>query len=388
MGIFQDALREAKALTLQGRLMEATRQIQLGLGAGAGAAKPSAGGSNSDEVEMPVEWSTGPSRAPAADVAVEDIAFREVFKPVPLVEPVTSVPPAPGADFDLKNFVFGAQHYGYHLFIPANRGTAALPLLVMLHGCKQDALDFSAGTAMNALAERDQFMVLYPQQIRHANSMGCWNWFEPAHQQHGRGEPGMIAALASHIVQTHNGDAPRVYVAGLSAGGAMAALVGKLHPEIFAGVAVHSGLPPGAARDLPTALAAMRSGPGRTAGVVPIGLPTLVIHGSADKTVASANASRMAQEEVAYWARQGVALDLQKFDSHTQSGRGATVSRWSDPRGKALVEVWSIASAPHAWAGGDASGSYTDPKGPSASEAVVWFFGLGVREKPGAVDAV
>ncbi len=381
MGIFQEALRDAKALTLQGRLMEATREIQRGLGVEVATEAPPVAGSSGDERGVAGTWKTGSFKTPGADAVVEDVAFREVLKPAtppaPVVEPAAWVPPAPGADFDLKSFVFGAQHYGYRLFIPSHRGTAALPLLVMLHGCKQDALDFSAGTAMNALAERDQFMVLYPQQIKKANSMGCWNWFEPAHQQRSMGEPGMIAALVTHIVQSHNGDGQRVYIAGLSAGGAMAALVGKLHPEVFSAVAVHSGLPPGAARDLPTALAAMRSGPGKTANVQAIGLPTLVIQGSADKTVASANANRMAQEEVAHWARQGVALSLQKFDSQAPGTRGATVSRWSDQQGKPRVEVWSIASAPHAWAGGNASGSFTDPKGPSASEAVVRFFRLG-----------
>jgi poly(hydroxyalkanoate) depolymerase family esterase len=281
-------------------------------------------------------------------------------KPAGAAEPAVPAPAA--SSFSPGTFQSGKHRYPYKVFVPS-QSRPGLPVVVMLHGCKQDAADFAAGTAMNAVAEREKFIVVYPEQLRQANSMGCWNWFEPAHQRRGEGEPAMIAALASHIAALHRADAARIYVAGLSAGGAMAALVGKLYPDVFAAVGVHSGLAPGAAKDVASAFTAMRGGPGRSAALGAIGLPTIVFQGAGDKTVSPLNANAIAQEEVAAWAREGVHLSPARSDVPSSEGRESSVVRWTDQAGKAHVEIWTIQSAPHAWAGGDACRFFHRPQG-------------------------
>lgn len=393
MRLFHDSILKARELTLGGKLMEATLAIQQGLGfAQNKAGKPSsaaesAGGEH--VMDMP-HVSAAPGKQPLhASVAdVEDVAFREFgFQEKEDVPAETADCPAPApaaSSFSPGRFQSGKHSYAYRVFVPSDP-RPGLPVVVMLHGCKQDASDFAAGTTMNAVAEREKFIVVYPEQLRQANSMGCWNWFEPAHQTRGEGEPAMIAALASHIASLHRADPARIYIAGLSAGGAMAALAGKLYPEVFAAVGVHSGLAPGAARDVPSAFTAMRAGPGRSAAVDAIGLPVIVFQGSGDKTVSPVNANVIAQEEVASWARNGLHLSPTRVDAPPHGGRESSVVRWTDPAGKAYVEIWTIQSAPHAWAGGDLAGSFTDPKGPSASEAMFRFFALhannGIRAK-------
>ena len=224
---------------------------------------------------------------------------------------------------------------------------------------------------MNALAEEHQVMVLYPEQITSANAMRCWNWFEPAHQQAARGEPGMIAALTQKIVQNHNADPQRVYIAGLSAGGAMAAVVSSLYPNIFAAVGVHSGLAAGAAQDMVSAFAAMRSGAkGRTAPV----MPTIVFHGTADKTVHPDNGDHIT--DAALTALKASGLELVKTHSARGNKGEEKTGRvvYSTADGKPYIENWRIDDGTHAWSGGDAAGSYTDPDGPSASAAMLAFF--------------
>lgn len=355
MRIPLDELLAATRLTRGGRLAEATAAIQraLGIGAQKTAAK------DDDVIDMP-------SRVVGAD---GELAHAQ--------PPVQDKPGAerdlPSA-FDEHSFAFAGNRYAYRLFVPTGAAAnAPLPLVVMLHGCKQDAADFAAGTQMNALGEQHKFLVLYPEQLRKSNQMGCWNWFEPAHQQRGAGEPAMIAALTRQVVASHNADPQRVYVAGLSAGGAMAALVGQLYPDVFAAVGVHSGLAPGAAKDVPSAFTAMRKGgapSGAKAAPIP---PTIVIHGSADKTVHPANSDQLAQASLASLRAAGVTLDETSSD-HSHPGRDAVRTTYTAPDGKPMLETWRVDAAPHAWSGGDASGSFTDPKGPSASQAMLDFF--------------
>ena len=283
------------------------------------------------------------------------------------------------ASFTKHRFVFEGDTYPYRLYIPSAPASGVsdsrpMPLLVLLHGCKQDALDFSNGTAMNALAEDHQVMVLYPEQITSANAMRCWNWFEPSHQQAERGEPGMIAALTQKIIQKYDADPKRVYIAGLSAGGAMAAVVSGLHPDIFAAVGVHSGLAAGAARDMVSAFGAMRSGAkGRAAPVI----PTIVFHGSADKTVHPDNGEHITDAALAALKASGVKLVKTQSTSGKSNENGEEKTDrvvYSTADGKPYIENWRIDGGPHAWSGGDAAGSYTDPDGPSASAALLAFF--------------
>ena len=359
---FGQAMRKATRLTGIGKLMDATRLIQRALS----SAEP--------QVRRPPESAANdPQAAGVADAPPQVIILPPPARPD--TTPVTPVPQRKGG-FTKHQFAFDGKTYPYRLYIPAAPALDAsdnkpMPLVVLLHGCKQDALDFSNGTAMNALAEEHQVMVLYPEQITSANAMRCWNWFEPSHQQAERGEPGMIAALTQKIVQNHNADPQRVYIAGLSAGGAMAAVVSSLYPDIFAAVGVHSGLAAGAAQDMVSAFAAMRSGAkGRAAPVI----PTIVFHGTADKTVHPDNGDHIT--DAALTALKASGLELVK----THSARGKKGEEktgrvvYSTADGKPYIENWRIDDGAHAWSGGDAAGSYTDPDGPSASEAMLAFF--------------
>jgi poly(hydroxyalkanoate) depolymerase family esterase len=290
--------------------------------------------------------------------------------------PAAHLPEAAHAasSFEQHQFRSGSHHYRYRLFIPAGR-PGPRPVLVLLHGCKQDSADFATGTGMNPIAQQHDCIVVYPEQLRNANQMGCWNWFEPAHQRRGAGEPEMIAALARDVAARHGGDPQRIYVAGLSAGGAMAALVAHLYPEVFAAVGIHSGLAPASAHDVVSAFAAMRKGKreGAPSGSSAV-LPTIVFHGSADKTVHPVNGNRIVEEALAGLRGAGVALQRDERRDDSAAARAATCTRYLGPDGTPLLEQWEIAAGPHAWSGGDPGGSFTDPQGPSASREMLRFF--------------
>ena len=364
MGFDPAALQRATQLTREGRLMDATRAIQEALGKG-GFAFP-------EPSHAPVP----PTRAANEDIT--DVEYREL-RSVPQIE--TRAAPASAraardASFTAHVFAFGGHRWRYRLYEPRRADPAALlPVVVMLHGCKQDSEDFARGTGMNAVAERDGFLVVYPEQLRKANQMGCWNWFEAQHQRRGAGEPAMIAALVQSVVASHGGDPKRVYVAGLSAGGAMAAILGELYPDVFAAVGVHSGLPAGSASDVPSAFGAMRKGPGPHAvvGRRAVAIPTIVFHGSSDKTVAPGNGQAIVQQQLAAHAAGGTWLEREEA-APAQAQRAATREQWLDEQGQVRLESWRIAGGPHAWSGGHASGSFTDPQGPAASEAMARFF--------------
>ena len=272
----------------------------------------------------------------------------------------------------------------YRLYIPSCHAREALPLVVMLHGCKQDPEGFAAGTRMNALAEERGFLVLYPKQASRANGSNCWNWFEPKHQQRERGEPSLIAGITRDVVAAYGGDARRVYVAGLSAGGAMAAVMGTTYSDLYAAVGIHSGLAYASARDVPSAFAAMR-GPGskpirrksRTAAALPT-LPMIVFHGDSDKTVHPSNGDDLIAQASALSAggspENRFAANERIVEQGAASGREYTRTTYRDVTGKAVMEQWLIHGGAHAWSGGSAEGSYTDPAGPDASREMLRFF--------------
>lgn len=332
------------------------------------------------------------TQAPQAQPPVEPAAASAPTAPAlkqetPIELPVKLRPalPARPASFTEHAFKFADERYAYRLFRPSGadtetQSTAPLPLLVLLHGCKQDAADFAQGTAMNELAEQKKCIVLYPEQRSEANSMRCWNWFETAHQERQAGEPGMIAALTRQVIQGHDADPARVYIAGLSAGGAMAAVVAELYPELFAAVGVHSGIPTGAASNVVSAFSAMRRGARRTTlaqendGV----MPTIVFHGSADQTVHPDNGGQIADAAFAAMDASGLALEktqrTEESASSMDDSRSALRTLYSAADGKSWIEHWSVGSGPHAWSGGSATGSFTDPQGPDASLAMIEFF--------------
>lgn len=255
----------------------------------------------------------------------------------------------------------------YKLYVPptvAGAAPAPRPLLVMLHGCTQDADDFAAGTRMNQLARAAGMLVLYPVQTQHANAQKCWNWFKPQHQRRDQGEPALLAALTREVMATHAVDPARVYVAGLSAGGAMADILGRSHPDLFAAVGVHSGLPLGAASDLPSALTAMRSGP--TAAADLPACPVIVFHGDADSTVHPSNGAAVARA-----GRPQGNPDIRK--GRAPNGQAFTHTVYLGADGSSQAEHWVLHGLGHAWSGGSAQGSYTAPGGVDASAELLRF---------------
>lgn len=261
---------------------------------------------------------------------------------------------------------------GYKLFLPAGLAANA-PLLVMLHGCTQTPDDFARGTGMNAIATELGFAVAYPGQPQSANMQRCWNWFETGHQARGKGEPALIAGMTRELLTTHGLDKARVFVAGLSAGGAAAAIMASAYPELYAAVGVHSGLACGAAADMPGALKAMgsgRGGPARAGHFV----PTIVFHGDRDSTVNKANGTEVFADALA--AAGNSRFGALKARTETGTAGGLSYSRTiaSDAAGTGRAELWAIKGGHHTWFGGNARGSHTDPRGPDASREMARFF--------------
>jgi poly(hydroxyalkanoate) depolymerase family esterase len=281
-----------------------------------------------------------------------------------------------GAQYLSRSFACAAGTRGYKLYIPSHRQTGRRALLVMLHGGTQDADDFAAGTRMNALAEEHGFIVAYPSQSKAANASLCWNWFTPENQMRGRGEPSIIAGITKDIIATYDIDPARVFVAGLSAGGAMAVVMGATYPDLYAAVGVHSGLPYRSAADLPSAFAAMHGNAGplglrsRASRSVANDRPqirTIVFHGDADHIVHPSNAASI--------VRTGEDSELiERAESRNTAARAHTRMVTRDRTGKVVVEQWLIHGGGHAWSGGSPSGTYTDPQGPDASNEMLRFF--------------
>jgi len=266
--------------------------------------------------------------------------------------PVT--PATPGGRIETRHHTGPAGDRDYRLHVPAGPLTG---VVVMLHGCTQDPDDFARGTRMDAAAAAHGLIVAYPRQTGAHNAQSCWNWFRPEDQSRTGGEPEIIAGITRDILRDFDLPSRAACVAGLSAGGAMAAILSETWPDLFAAAGIHSGLPTGAARDVVSAFGAMRGrghdGEGDTPQV-----PRIVFHGTADHTVAVSNAA-------ALMPGSGVETD------HDLNGRDVTRLATDDGS-----ELWLVTGAGHAWFGGDPAGSYADPLGPDASAEMIRFFAI------------
>ena len=356
---FLDLMQQATRLTQAGDTRGATAIIQAALRQGAG--------------EGPASTSRPATPLPFLQGLVIDVDAREVpaereapngAGPLPR----TPAPAANGGEFIAGSHAAAGSERSYRLFVPPGAGARPLPMVVMLHGCTQSAEDFAAGTAMNEIAREQGFFVLYPQQSAKANPQRCWNWFKHSHQKRGRGEPALLASMVREVTARHGIDPKRVYVAGLSAGGAMAAILGEAYPELFAAVGVHSGLAAGCAADLPGALAAMKGSTGKTRSAPASRMPTIVFHGDADATVHPDNA------EAVIAACAGAGLVAQEERVAHKGRRPATRRVYRCTEGHVVAEHWVVHGASHAWSGGRAGGSYTDARGPDASAEMLRFF--------------
>lgn len=286
----------------------------------------------------------------------------------------TGTSPIPGraADgrFVEKEFRNRAGTRPYKLYVPSDYTGQPVPLVVMLHGCTQSPDDFAAGTGMNALAEKRTFLVAYPAQTPAANMQKCWNWFNPSDQRRDGGEPSLITGITRQVMADYAVDPARVFVAGLSAGGAAAAILGHAYPDLYAAIGVHSGLACGAARDMQSAFAVMQAGgEGRQPSGNQRVVPTIVFHGDRDSTVNSRNADAVVSQ-----ALQGRGAQTRLETGSMPGGHAYTKTLHLDANGRPIVEQWMVRGAGHAWSGGSAAGSYTDPKGPDASAEMLRFF--------------
>jgi poly(hydroxyalkanoate) depolymerase family esterase len=406
-------LLEATRLTNAGRLTEATAVLQRMLGGRHAAPEVAAATTTSparhtpptiEELAEPA-GTVRPQPAPRSGAAAPDVS-RRPFRPAAgsgqalpaapsgllgqrneggiqlpggqrsgLSSAAARVPVPSGAQFIAATFSNEAGSRPYKLYVPSGyRSGQPAPLVVMLHGCSQSPDDFAAGTRMNEAAEQLTGLVVYPGQIASANLQKCWNWFSEGDQQRGQGEPSLIAGITRQIMRDYVVDPRRVYVAGLSAGGAAAAIMGNAYPDLFAAIGVHSGLACGAARDMQSAFAAMQGGGvSGTAGVRPGAqgriLPAIVFHGDSDRTVNPRNAGAV----VAQLAPAAV-LSQQVEQGHVPGGHAYTRTLSVDEAGRPMIEQWIVHGAGHAWFGGSTAGSYTDPRGPDATREMLRFF--------------
>jgi len=277
-----------------------------------------------------------------------------------------------GAQFGEHVFADQAGSREYKLYVPSGYNEKPLPLVVMLHGCTQSPDDFAAGTRMNDLAEEGTFLVAYPAQAQSANISKCWNWFSAADQQRDQGEPSLLAGITRQVMRDFRVEPGRAYIAGLSAGGAAAAIMGATYPDLYAAIGVHSGLACGAASDIPSAFAAMRQGRsevGRENGRAGRLVPTIVFHGDRDTTVNPVNGDQViAQSKAATKLRTTVTT------GEAPGGLHYTCTVQTDENGQSILEQWVLHGAGHAWSGGSTAGSYTEPRGPDASREMMRFF--------------
>jgi poly(hydroxyalkanoate) depolymerase family esterase len=393
-------MKRATELTRAGRLADATAIIQGALAGATPSATTTAAAAEAMPVDEVIEGECVEIDAPrdtpdsaASAVSAEHTKphagglkefLRKWRRDAPAAQPPTSSADSKAAGaFVSGQYANAAGERAYKLYVPSSYVDGqSLPLIVMLHGCTQAPDDFAAGTQMNAVAEEHRCFVLYPEQSTAANHSRCWNWFRREDQVRNRGEPAIIAGMTLEIVERYGIETRRVYVAGLSAGGAMAAVMAVTYPELFAAVGIHSGLACGSAHDLPSALAAMRGMPTAAPGAAPChATPTIVFHGDHDKTVHPRNGADVIARSTHHAGGPGGQVSRER--GQAPGGHAYTRAVHRDAAGRVLLEHWLVHGGGHAWFGGSRAGSYTDARGPNASVEMVRFFlsGRGEAER-------
>ncbi|MBP7003156.1 PHB depolymerase family esterase [Amaricoccus sp.] len=370
---FTSGMAEATRMTRNGRLAEATAVIQRLLSPR--GAPPAAEAAAPPTTRVVPALAAPPAPAEPRPARAKRPGLRETLRRLSERARAaearrSSAPPAvaEGARFEASSFANAAGSRDYKLYVPTTaEGRGPRPLVLMLHGCTQNPDDFARGTRMNAAAEETGALVLYPAQPATANPKRCWNWFRPEDQNGALGEAALLAGLTRSVIAAENVDPARVYVAGISAGGAMAANLAAAYPEIFAAAGVHSGLPAGAAHDVPSAFGAMRGGSRGAPAERPV--RTIVFHGDGDPVVNPANAAAVVEQATA----PAGTLRVETLDG-TAGGRTFRRSIHSDGYGRTLCEQWTVHGAGHAWSGGDPSGSHAAAAGPNASREMLRFF--------------
>ena len=391
---------EATRLTRAGRLTEATALLQrmLGIKPPVDKTSGSTGNTVSTGTEPPIidarAGSEERDRPPSSRVGIDSRpqphmlhglsalldwvkrsgrGLRDLVQPAPLGTP--DIVPK-GGKFIEATYSNPAGTRSYKLYIPSGYHGQAIPLVIMLHGCTQSADDFAAGTRMNLVAEQQTCLVAYPVQSSEANAAKCWNWFRPGDQQRGRGEPSLIAGITRQVMRDYSVDPQRVYIGGLSAGGAAAAVMGATYPDLYAAIGVHSGLACGAAKDLQSAFTAMRQGDLTASGLGGAAtvsghepaVPIIVFHGDRDNTVHPRNGDQVIAQ------RRTASMQKTVHRGRVPGGHAYTRTIHTDASARTIFEHWEIHGAGHAWSGGSPAGSYTDPRGPDATREMLRFF--------------
>lgn len=296
----------------------------------------------------------------------------------------------------------GKRSYSLHL----PRNGSYEHLVVMLHGCVQPARDFAVATNMNGAAAARGWPSLWPEQPARANLMRCWNWFAAKHQSRDGGEAAILGAMIAEVCERYGIAQGRVLLAGASAGAAMASIIAVTYPELIGALAIHSGAPFGAATNVFAGLSLMKKGHSdpvalgalahRAMGERAKPIPAMVLHGGQDRAVHPHNGTRAAQQ----WAVTNL-LALGQMDrasmvpqpasetAHHEDGRyDAVVVRYQDDAGRTLAEEWRIPKLGHAWSGGSPEATYTDPRGPDATAAMIDFFSHSTEQFSSSVSRV
>jgi poly(hydroxyalkanoate) depolymerase family esterase len=296
------------------------------------------------------------------------------------------------ARFEQRTYTNAAGTRTYWLYVPSGYRGQKVPLVVVLHGCSQNALSIAIDTEFNDYAERDTFLVAYPEQPSSANASQCWNWFLPEHQRRGSGEASIIAGIATSVAREFSVDRRRTHVTGMSAGGAMTVNLGATYPDVFASIGVSAGVEYKAAQDVASGVLVLQTGgpdPDQQGALAYVAMeraartvPVIVFHGDLDQTVRPVNGDQVLSQ----WAQTNDLVD-DRVDNDTVSDAPAATVAGTVPGGRAwtryeyelrpegpLLEKWIVHGMTHKWSGGAEGQTFTDPAGPEATEEMLRFF--------------